>query len=140
MFNPILRNEQVILQCVPQKKSFSVLLVFTYVFWGFSWQLDKLWILRGSSEHNFCSKTPWTFYRYEAFIVLLCPFQQIHQLKQEKSFFLQYILLFPIFWSYYRNMCYQKNMISSVLIGGFVGMDRASLCMPRIDEKVKDWF
>ena len=32
----------------------------------------------------------------------------------------------------------QKNMISPVLIGGFVEKDRALLYMPRIGKKVKE--
>ena len=45
----------------------------------------------------------------------------------------------PIFRSYYRHEKYilQKNMISYVLIGGFVEIDRA---FHRNDLKVNEWF
>ena len=69
--------------------------------------------------------------------VLNRDFQQIHQLKQEKSYF----LVSHIFISYNMNKMWEiqvfiaKNVISSILIGGFVEKDRALLYMSRIGKK-----
>ena len=99
----------------PTKMSFSFFLALTDVFLGF--------------VHTFCSKiTLKSLHRYGAYTIMLCPSQQFHQLKQEKSYF----LLTHTFISYnmtnYGKVFFsKKNMISTVLNGGFVEKDRALL-------------
>ena len=72
---------------------------------------------------------------------MLCPFQQIHQLKWEKSYV--FAINTCTYCQYFghnignKNMC-KNTIISPVLIGEFVEMDRALLYMPRIGKKVKE--
>ena len=76
----------------------------------------ELIILMGVVEHTFCSKSLLAFHRYWAYTlytVMLCPSQQIHQMKRVKKLFfwgihtlISHILV--ILQEIKVDMCYQE--------------------------------
>ena len=79
----------------------------------------------GVVEHSSCTKiTPST--QYGAYTVMICPFLTIPQLKQEKSYFFCNTYFYFLYYDQsmkYKSIWCKNNMISSILIGGFVEME-----------------